>query len=936
MIQQTENTTYYLLDSHQGLNPNDGWRAQQLQNLQISPEGLRLSALPTPPLPLKDAEGTFGGLENPTGVAVDSDGTIYVSDSKKHHIFKIVKRDGFQPRAHFFRVSKGPFANDQFVYIPAANRLERWPLSHEPHNFSEVEVICKTVWNETHARKEVLSFVKTKESEVAKKECKKLNDAEDKTTETAAIEKEWEGNYPQHLPAGEICKTPIEYLPCLGGLGSGPRQFNEPRGLAISPAGYLYVADSKNHRVQVFALRGLILKEIWGKCAGAVDIRASLTAANCLPQEDKIIRFGQPIAGQGKGEFNEPWDVAADSKGNVYIADKGNHRLQKYDCQTRKFSEIDGTILSAHFFQALYGSQSGERFVFIPARQRLEKWPKGGEPLNINGVNIISKGVHTIDKARKLVLKAIGADGAKDILVEWDMAYPKNLEADQPFVSPTHLAADLTGRVYAVDQEKDYVRILNRHGHILGHVTYAGEMGGHFKPTAVAIDSEGKLLLASSSGIHRFNLEKECCFYEQRCAALRGHCAGMASDAKGHLFAIDGGQGGIVEIPSPVGFEKSGYYISRPIDSQIDRCQWHKVLLEFATEIPIGASITVWTYTSQDSRTMDDISALPDEEWKTGQINAKDFLILSPPGRYLWLKIEFKGNGIATPVLRRLKAHFPRLTYMQYLPAVYQADPVSKDFLERFLSIFETAFSGIEDRIDNFWRYLDPDGVPEDFLPWLAGWVDMAFDRSWPLEVRRNLLRNASELYCLRGTPAGLKKMLQLALGVEVKILEHFQLRRWLFLASQSTLGNRSQLWGNSIVKRLQLDENSTIGDFALVGTGDPVHDPFHVYAHKFSVFVPASSGRSERAERMLRLLIENEKPAHTEYALCKVEPRFRIGVQSTIGFDTLVGCYPRMVLNHCATLGHDALLSHASDEKRPAALKVGKGARIGVNAVVG
>jgi hypothetical protein len=226
--------------------------------------------------------------------------------------------------------------------------------------------------------------------------------------------------------------------------------------------------------------------------------------------------------------------------------------------------------------------------------------------------------------------------------------------------------------------------------------------------------------------------------------------------------------------------------------------------------------------------------------------------------------------------------------------------------------------------------------VPENLLSWLASWVDMTFDPSWPLATRRQLLRNAPELYRRRGTPAGLKKFLWLALGVEVQILEHFQLRRWQFLASRSGLGDHAQLWGNSIVKRLQLAENSRIGDFALIGTGDPLRDPFHVYAHKFSVFVPAALNRSELTERMLRHLIDTDKPAHTKYMLHKVEARFRVGVQATIGFDTMVGAYPVLVLNHCATLGFDTLLSCAPEEKGPTTIKVGERARVGVTTAVG
>ncbi|HEU5409023.1 MAG TPA: hypothetical protein VFU48_14735, partial [Nitrospira sp.] len=78
------------------------------------------------------------------------------------------------------------------------------------------------------------------------------------------------------------------------------------------------------------------------------------------------------------------------------------------------------------------------------------------------------------------------------------------------------------------------------------------------------------------------------------------------------------------------------------------------------------------------------------------------------------------------------------------------------------------------------------------------------------------------------------------------------------------------------------------------------------------------------------------EKPAHAQYALVRVEPRFRVGMQSTLGLDTQVGAYPYLVLNHCATLGYDTLLSCDALEKGSAAMQVGTRARVGVSAVVG
>jgi phage tail-like protein len=89
-------------------------------------------------------------------------------------------------------------------------------------------------------------------------------------------------------------------IPCAGGRGSAPTQFKSPRGLMIHRGQRrLYVADTGNHRVQIFDPRTWQLTGIWG--------------------------------GPQPGRFRSPLALAHDSAGNVYVADTGNHRVQKFD-----------------------------------------------------------------------------------------------------------------------------------------------------------------------------------------------------------------------------------------------------------------------------------------------------------------------------------------------------------------------------------------------------------------------------------------------------------------------------------------------------------------------------------------------------------------------------------------------------------------------------
>jgi DNA-binding beta-propeller fold protein YncE len=91
----------------------------------------------------------------------------------------------------------------------------------------------------------------------------------------------------------------------VGSQGSGDGQFNAPRGIAFAPDGSLYVADSRNNRIQHLSAEGIVLK-VWGT-------------------------FADQAAGNAPiGTFNEPWGVAVGPDGSVYVSDTWNHRIQKF------------------------------------------------------------------------------------------------------------------------------------------------------------------------------------------------------------------------------------------------------------------------------------------------------------------------------------------------------------------------------------------------------------------------------------------------------------------------------------------------------------------------------------------------------------------------------------------------------------------------------
>ncbi|HLX34145.1 MAG TPA: phage tail protein [Candidatus Limnocylindrales bacterium] len=101
-----------------------------------------------------------------------------------------------------------------------------------------------------------------------------------------------------------------------------------------------------------------------------------------------------------------------------------------------------------------------------------------------------------------------------------------------------------------------------------------------------------------------------------------------------------------------------------------------------------------------------------------------------------------------------------------YLPGLYQED----DLARALTGAFDDAYAPVLSTIDNLAAYLDPALTPVDFLDWLAGWVGLVLDETWPIERRRAIVAVASQIYRRRGTAAGLSMQLKLLTAGDVAV----------------------------------------------------------------------------------------------------------------------------------------------------------------------
>lgn len=134
-------------------------------------------------------------------------------------------------------------------------------------------------------------------------------------------------------------------LAIWGKSGAGPGEFDRPEGLGIDASNRVYVADSCNHRIQVFDAAGKFLRTYGrpgsgpGELSYPYDIRIDAAGYQYVcefgnsriqvfdAQDRPVEIIGGP--GAAPGRFSNPWGLALDANGNLYVADGTNHRVQK-------------------------------------------------------------------------------------------------------------------------------------------------------------------------------------------------------------------------------------------------------------------------------------------------------------------------------------------------------------------------------------------------------------------------------------------------------------------------------------------------------------------------------------------------------------------------------------------------------------------------------
>ena len=269
--------------------------------------------------------------------------------------------------------------------------------------------------------------------------------------------------------------------------GNAESQFTWPRGVAASPINdSIVVADSSNHRVQMFDLAGHYVSMFgsYGQGNGEFDCLAGI-AVNTMGQIviadrynhriqvfDRYGQFSHKFGEEGTadGKMNYPWGVACDRGGFIYVCDKENHRIQVFQANgtfVRKFGKLGnrpGQLENPHYITV---GHDGNIIVSDCNNHRLQVFSDTGR-----------------------FVKAIGKFGSDN----GQLKYPKGV------------AVDRQGFIIVADSGNNRIQVFRGDGRFYSVFGSWGTCNGQFKGLeGIALTNNGDIVVSDKEN-HRIQI----------------------------------------------------------------------------------------------------------------------------------------------------------------------------------------------------------------------------------------------------------------------------------------------------------------------------------------------------------------------------------------------------------------------------------------------
>lgn len=331
--------------------------------------------------------------------------------------------------------------------------------------------------------------------------------------------------------------------------------------------------------------------------------------------------------------------------------------------------------------------------------------------------------------------------------------------------------------------------------------------------------------------------------------------------------------------------EKEAWFFSGVFDSQEKHTQWAKVVVEQENMDPEMLTLIIFTAESIHMHlhghllTIEEI--IKNQEYTFHQKlqifsnfeavkkeNVTDCLLSKVEGRYLWFALLFNPKKKVARI-KGIQIYFPKESWVNFLPEVYQKQVGENDFLERYLGIFQSIYDDMTKKIEETPHLLYPRFADFEFLQWLATWLATENIMIWNQKQLIYLMENSIRLYGIRGTKEYMEEMVCLYTGCKPYIIEYYQTRAY-----------KTELKKEELLERL-----------------------YGEHAYIITIILPTGVVKTQQELVIIQRIVNHAVPAYLECKIVVLEPFIFLNRYSYIGLNSVLGTYREMRVDDNALL---------------------------------